>query len=264
MNKLTFAKIRQVDSLNDIAQTPWIIAHRGASGDAPENTLSAFRLAVEQGCHAIELDVRMSRDGHLVVCHDATVDRTTNGKGAIHRLTLHELQRLDAGGWFAPNYAGEGIPALEQVFQLLPAHIWVNIEVKHHYRGRIEEPLIRMLRQYERVNGAVISSFDPLCLVRLKRKEPALRAGLLFSSMWRRNQARLLLMRTELFSLHPKHHLVETKPILQLIGEGFPVFPYTINKEQEMHAALERGVAGIITDYPARLRQVLKQNLNLG
>lgn len=239
----------------------WIIAHRGASGEAPENTLAAFRLAVLQGCDAVELDVRLSRDGHVVVCHDSAVERTTNGKGAVHRLTLMELQRLDAGSWFSPEYAGESLPTLEQVFRILPPDVWVNIEVKHSYGGKIEQPLVQLIRQFGRVDRTIVSSFRYPSLSRLQRLEPELRIGLLYSSLWRRQQARMWVKSTDVYSLHPKRTLLGAKSILQAIRTGMPVFPYTINREPDMHAALDQGAAGIITDYPGRLQRVLQQRI---
>ena len=92
-----------------------IIAHRGASGYAPENTLASMELAIKLGCDAIELDIHLTKDQQIVVCHDFTVDRTTNGRGEIENLTLEDIKKLDAGSWFSDEFKGEKIPTLEEV-----------------------------------------------------------------------------------------------------------------------------------------------------
>ena len=109
---------------------PCVFAHRGASGDAPENTLSSFQLAVTQGAHAVELDAKLSQDGHIIVIHDRTLKRTTNGSGYVHKTKFDDLRKLDAGSWFDPQFSGEKIPTLEQVLEALKGRIGVNIEIK--------------------------------------------------------------------------------------------------------------------------------------
>src|SRR5712692_10539889 len=98
-------------------RTVWVVAHRGASGHAPENTLAAFRKAVALGATFIETDLQLSRDAHFVAIHDEAVNRTTNGQGAVHGMTLTELRRLDAGSWFGSDFAGERIPTLEEILE---------------------------------------------------------------------------------------------------------------------------------------------------
>src|SRR3972149_9393656 len=106
-----------------------VIAHRGFSGQAPENTLASFKKARELGSDMIELDVRFSKDGHMVVMHDDTLDRTTNGRGKVADYTLKELKQLDAGSWFAPQFSDERIPNLNEVLELAKGKILVNIEI---------------------------------------------------------------------------------------------------------------------------------------
>src|SRR5689334_23229806 len=108
---------------------PVIFAHRGASAYAPENTIASFEFAVAQGTDAIELDVKLSADGHVIVHHDPTVDRTTNGKGKVKDLTLAELKTLDAGGFFSENFHGEKIPTLEEVFEAVGKRTFINVEL---------------------------------------------------------------------------------------------------------------------------------------
>src|SRR5512135_2857797 len=109
---------------------PLVIAHRGSSAYAPENTLAAFRLAAEQEADAIELDVDLTRDGHVIVMHDATVDRTTDGHGRVADLTLDEIRRIDAGAWKGAAFNGERVPLLEEVFEAVGQRMLINVEIK--------------------------------------------------------------------------------------------------------------------------------------
>jgi glycerophosphoryl diester phosphodiesterase len=107
-----------------------VIAHRGASAYAPENTLAAFQLAAEQGADAIELDVDLTRDGHVVVMHDATIERTTNGHGRVHDLALDEIRQADAGVWKGVAFKGERVPLLQEVFEAVGQQLLINVEIK--------------------------------------------------------------------------------------------------------------------------------------
>lgn len=107
-----------------------LCAHRGAMGTHPENTLTAFRAAIEVGVHMIEFDVQLTKDNKLVVIHDDTVDRTTNGTGKVSELTFEEIRELDAGSWMSPEFAGERIPTLEETLGIMPYNIWLNVHIK--------------------------------------------------------------------------------------------------------------------------------------
>ena len=107
-----------------------ICAHRGAQDSYPENTIPAFREAIRLGAHMIELDVNLTKDGHMVIMHDLTVDRTTDGKGKISELTLAEIKKLDAGGWKHPIFKGERVPTLAEALAIMPRNIWINIHLK--------------------------------------------------------------------------------------------------------------------------------------
>src|SRR5690606_9559351 len=143
-----------------------VIAHRGFSGAAPENTLAAFRKGIEIGSDMIELDVHLSRDGELVVIHDETLERTTNGKGRVADNTLMELKDLDAGSSFAPQFSGEKIPTLIEVIELAKGRVLVNIEIKNptHQRYSITELAEKTLREVKKagmIDKFIFSSFNP-------------------------------------------------------------------------------------------------------
>ncbi|RSL29882.1 glycerophosphodiester phosphodiesterase [Salibacterium salarium] len=161
------------------------IAHRGWSSKAPENTMAAFELALnEPKIDGLELDVHLTKDGVPVVIHDHTVDRTTDGHGLVKNFTAEELKELDAGSWFGDSFAGERILLLEEVLQKVKDHKYITIEMKQRrnmYNG-LEEKLIRVLREYDMVNQVLVGSFDHTSIKKIKELEPSLETGLIFMS----------------------------------------------------------------------------------
>ncbi|MGH7411421.1 MAG: glycerophosphodiester phosphodiesterase family protein, partial [Candidatus Methylomirabilis sp.] len=153
------------------------IAHRGASALAPENTMAAFEKAIELGADVIELDLHLTRDGELVVIHDDTLDRTTDGRGPVHGRSLEEIRRLDAGRWFGQAFAGERIPTLSEVLDRFAGKIPLALEVKagSAFFPGIEERLVSALRHHSAVEQTAVASFDHFALKRLKEIEPTLR-----------------------------------------------------------------------------------------
>src|SRR5690606_29171611 len=141
---------------------PLIIAHRGASAFAPENTMAAFRLAKELGADGIELDVMLSADGNLVVIHDQSVERTSNGQGKVNEMSWNELGTLDAGSKFDIRFNGEPIPLLEQVFEELGGHFLINVELKNYAtsRDQLTEKVIDLIRKMGLIESVVLFSFN--------------------------------------------------------------------------------------------------------
>ena len=151
-----------------------MIAHRGASLIAPENTLLAFRLAAELGADAIELDVKLTADGHAVIHHDRTLDRTTDGSGPLSAKTLEELQRLDAGSHLDLKFSGESIPTLRQVFHEIGDRLLMNIELTNYARpfNGLPEVVSRMIFEFDLMGRVLISSFNPIALIKMRRFAP--------------------------------------------------------------------------------------------
>jgi len=150
---------------------PWVIAHRGVPHEAPENTLVSFEWAIQQGANWIELDIHQTADEQLVVIHDETVDRTTNGTGAVRDKTLHELQVLDAGSWMDARFQNERIPTLADVLALTEGRAGVVIEVKagsSRYPG-IEQRLVQMLQRARRLDDTVVISADREAIVTIRQ-----------------------------------------------------------------------------------------------
>lgn len=243
----------------DQLKKPLVLGHRGAKGEAPENTLAAFQLAIDQHCDGVELDVHLTKDDHLVVCHDKTVDRTTDGSGAIRELTLAEIKALDAGSWYDEAFAGERIPTLNEVLDILPDNYVVNIEVKEFYEGAILEPLLEIVRARESYERIVLSSFDHKCMKQFKLAEPRIQIGLLYSNNIIDPIGYTKLMDVEVFSIHPLHRWITADEVAQAEKEGMPVYTYTVNDEEQMRQAIAKKVDGIITDYPERLHKVITE-----
>jgi glycerophosphoryl diester phosphodiesterase len=239
-------------------KNPMIIAHRGARGMAPENTLAAFRLGLSQGCEGIELDVHLTADEEIVVCHDLTLDRTTNGKGLIVEKSLSEIKTYDAGSWFGDDFKGETIPTLDEVFDLVPDTIMINVEVKYSYECRMENKLVEFLRRRNRLNHVIVSSFDHKCVRRIKQMEPEVKIGLLYQSNLLDPTAYAHSFDVEVYSLHPYFQMLDIEDVRKATENGIYVYPYTANEEKDLLQLSDFGVSGIITDFPGRLKALLK------
>jgi glycerophosphoryl diester phosphodiesterase len=234
------------------------IAHRGANSLAPENTLAAFRKAVELGSDGFELDVQFSRDGKLVVIHDEKVDRTTNGKGLVKDLTLAELKDLDAGSWFGPEFGKEKIPTLDEVlgeFQGVDLHI--NIEIKSGivlYPG-IEKAVVTRVKDSKREESVLISSFNHYSLVACRQLNPEIRIGILYMAglyePW--NYAKSL----GCYAIHPLFYGIQPEIIMGCKKAGLAIYAWTVNDPLYMAALAQGGVDAIITDRPQDLKIVL-------
>jgi len=235
-------------------------AHRGASTAAPENTLSAFRLARDMGADGIELDVQLSRDGTAVVLHDATVDRTTNGSGAVADLTLVELKALDAGIGFSSDFAGERIPTLAEVFEAVGQDLLLNLELKAmgSEPSGLEDETLSLIGRYGMENRVLISSFNPLALQRVRRAHPLLPLALLYGlSLPEAERERWVQDLRPLAALHPEHHLVDAAHLAWARGHHCAVNTWTVDKPEEMRRLLALGVEGIITNRPDLLGDIL-------
>ncbi|MDR6548981.1 glycerophosphodiester phosphodiesterase family protein [Paenibacillus qinlingensis] len=238
-------------------QKPIVIGHRGAAGEAPENTIASFALAFEQGAEGIELDVQITNDGEVVVCHDLTLDRTTNGSGLICEKSWEELKTLDAGFWFSEAFTGERIPHLRQVYELVPRGHLINVEIKHAYEGKMEKALLALLDELDRWEDTVISSFDHKLMLRIKQDQPKAKVGLLYAGNLLDHAAYAGQFGVEVNSLHPYQHSINEADIAAAAAAGLAVYPYTVNEVADYKRLISAGVTGIITDYPARLRELL-------
>jgi len=229
-----------------------VIAHRGASGHAPENTLAAFRKAVSQGAAFIETDLQLSRDAHFVAIHDATVDRTTGGHAAVHDLTLAELRRLDAGSWFGSEFAGERIPTLEEILDFSKKHdVVFYLELKPSGSWGGEHALIGALRESGEIPRAVVISFDAAILESLRKIEPTLMTGLLYEGQIEKPVERAVEIGAR--QLAVRGDLVTPALLAAARKKDLQVVCWTVNHPAHMRLLIDAGVDGIMSDYPDRL-----------
>ena len=229
------------------------IAHRGASGNFPENTVCAFRAAIDAGAEMCELDVQLSRDGAIVVIHDETVERTTDGKGEVAELTLEELKRLDAGAKFKGGAVkGERIPTLDEVFSVTSGKCGLNIELK---AGGLEHQVAQIMQARNALADSIVSSFDWEYLKNIQQLHFNIRIGLLAEEKPVDLMMNAVAMRAH--SINPRWDMVTSDLCKAAHERGLKVYTWTVDADARMRALIAYGVDGIMTNYPERLRKVV-------
>lgn len=228
------------------------IAHRGDSGNFPENTAAAFRAAADAGADMCELDVQATRDGAVVVMHDDSVDRTTDGAGAVAALTLAEMKRLDAGSWRGERFAGERVPTLEEVFAAVGGRLGLNIEIKE---GAVERRVCEIIRANRALENSLVSSFEWGALRAVREIDPQVRVALLAEE----DPARLLDAASAMgaYAVNPRFDMTTVEFCADAHARGLAVLVWTVDAPEAMRILISYGVDGIMTNYPARLREVL-------
>jgi len=255
--------------MNRFLQTrpaPLVIAHRGSAAHAPENTLAAFVLAADQNADAIELDAKATRDGHVVVMHDPTVDRTTDGHGQVSDLTLAEIRKLDAGSNFDPRFKGERVPLLEEVFDAVGQRVLINVELTNYTsRGDgLELKAIDLIARHQIEERVILSSFNPFGLRKVKLNQPGLACGLLYSAdqPFYLRYGRPAFLIPHLEAHHPHYTQVTSAFVGRLHARGQKVNTWTVNDAVAIRAAAVAGVDGLIGDDPILIRQVMGRSGN--
>jgi glycerophosphoryl diester phosphodiesterase len=232
---------------------PVIFAHRGASAHAPENTIAAFELALAQQADAIELDVKLSADGQVIVIHDSTVDRTTNGHGKVQDMTLAELKALDAGSFRGSQFAGERIPTLENVFDAMGRRTFINIELKNHksHGEDLVETVCMLVKKHQMQKYVMFSSFFPNALSKAHSYLPNVPRGLLalngFLGIWARSFGFSF---GKYDALHPNLQDFTQEEVTRVHRLKRRVHVYTVNKEEDVRRLFKWGVDGVFTDDP--------------
>jgi glycerophosphoryl diester phosphodiesterase len=247
-----------------------VIGHKGASALAPENTLASFKKAIELGVDMIELDVRNTKDEQIVVIHDETLDRTTNGTGFIHDYTLEEIKSLDAGSWFDPKFRDEKVPTIKEVLDLVAGRCKVLIEIKHmdhpHYED-FAEKLIEIIKQekdgykwiilqtYENQYLEAAHNFDDSVQTKkmLIGEESTPLLAFYIETRVHLGRAKL---GDRLTALNPEYTTLSTRRVFRMHAHGFKVYAYPVNKREEMVKMMHMGVDGIITDHPEIMMQL--------
>lgn len=242
-----------------------VIAHRGFSGEAPENTLVALRKAMDLGADMAEIDVGLTLDGHVVLLHDETLDRTTDGKGLLSDATLDQVQRLDAGSWFDTKYTGEPVPTLAEALDLVRGKMLLNVEIKSEAvtdtaEGGIAHKVLQLVHERDMLDEIVISSFNPRALTHARHLDADVRTASLYNRDVHKGQGPLEVMAavgSNGFNI--SHRLITRKMVEACHRHDRPVAIYTVNNEKKMRRMIEMGVDALFTDYPDRLQKVLEE-----
>lgn len=268
---------------------PLVIAHRGASGVAPENTLAAFSLAVALGADGVEMDVQMSADGEPVVIHDSRVNRTTSGTGRVSRLTLDQIKRLDGGSWFErrlsrhpraraiiarisaeggsvpPCYSGEPVPSLGDVLALLkPAglkRIYVELKGGPQTKQALLRSVLELVREHGLVSSTTVLSFDHDIVRDVRKSSDQVRTAALFPARGRRLMSTRSIIRSaesagvDEVALH--YGLATRRSVAALHERGLSVSVWTANSKLAMHRIVASGADAIMTNFPNRLREIV-------
>ena len=203
----------------------------------------------------IELDVMLSRDREIVVIHDATLERTTNGQGAVRNYKLEELKRLDAGSWFGPEYAGQKIPTLTEVFELVGQRLLVNVELKGSGRAQSELPakVVEIARRFSLSERVIFSSYNPWQLRQIGSFLPSAKLGLLLHPGWLGAVAKVFYKPIiSPWAYHPHYKSVTPEFFKRAALEERPVLAYTVNRSADIRRLCRLGICGIITDDPVK------------
>jgi glycerophosphoryl diester phosphodiesterase len=242
------------------ARQPLIFAHRGASKVAPENTLPAFEAAIGLGADGVELDVQYSSDGALVIFHNDTLEKTSDGTGRVTAHTLSELRALDAGSWFASGFAGTRIPTLDEALDLMKGRLLVNVELKvlGSLRSDMGADAVKAIRAHGMADQVVISSFNPFALRQAKGAGPEIECALLLAHDlpgWMRWSVTRRYSRAD--GLHPDFEMVDEAYMAQVRKLGMPVRVWTVDDETEMRRLIALGVDAIVTNVPDVLAAIM-------
>lgn len=238
-----------------------IVAHRGASGNNPENTLRAFQMALDIGVDEIELDLRSTRDGHLVVMHDATVDRTTDGTGAIGELTFDEIKALDAGRVFGERFRGERVPTWEETLDLVRGKVRLNVHLKEggNPDGEYERKVVKALRAFRMIDDSILACNDDSVGI-FAEIDPGIACRIFPNNRspedYIRSSEEMGLRTTQ-----PGRDMT-TPDFVQLAhGSGLGVHVFYADTPEDMRTYIGMGVDGILTNYPERMKEVIAETV---
>ena len=235
------------------------VAHRGASGNYPENTLLAFRKALEIGVDEIELDLYFTKDEHLVVMHDSTVDRTTDGAGAIADLTLAEIKALDAGSPFNERFQGERVPTWEESLALVQGKVRLNVHLKEggHPAGRYERKVAKALRDFQMVEASILACNDESVGI-FAEIDPAIECRIFRGN---RTPEEYIQKSVEmgLRTMQPGRDITTRDFVQKAHAAGRILHVFYADTPEDMRAYIEIGIDGILTNYPERLKSILAE-----
>ena len=241
-----------------------VISHRGANKLAPQNTIAAFKKAIELGCDGFETDVHLSSDGHIVICHNYDIDETSDGTGRINQMTLEQLRARDFGSYFSPEFAGERLPVLEEFLEVAKVLKVINIEIKPPLDGNmaIVDKTLDMVEAFGLTDKLLVSSFSDAVLIRTKKLNSSVKTGLLYDP----NSEKIEEIFEDPFgfalnigcdALHPVYIYIDEDYIQIAHSKGLEVNPWTCNTPRVINTLLAMDVDGLITDVPDEARRLI-------
>jgi glycerophosphoryl diester phosphodiesterase len=246
--------------------SPYVIAHRGISGKAPENTMAAFEAAVATpGIDMIELDVRLTRDGEVVALHDRTLQRTSTGNGSARSYTAAELKQFDAGSWFSPEFSAQRIPTLREVIDLVRDRCWLNIEIKSDFfhrepEGLLERSVVETVKEAAYEEHVLYSSFNHRLIANVKRMYPHTATGVIYN-IWHdfgRLPSKLAGRANASVFVCGRYELTPAM-LRDARAHGLAVYVYTLNSRTDVRKTVELGVDGILSDVADEIVPFVKQ-----
>jgi glycerophosphoryl diester phosphodiesterase len=240
----------------DFADYPLLFGHRGCSKAAPENTLASFKKLLENKIPGLELDVQLCASGEIVVFHDLNIKRITGMDALVSELSLEEIKKLDAGSWFDKSFAGEKIPTLDEVFELLGENVYYDIEIKHKRRkhGDLEKKLVEKIHQWNFQNRVIISSFNPVAVLGIRESDPLLNTAVIYTN-WKELPWYLhtgggkYICKPNI--LKPTRHKIN--PFSMFLNkkiQGYSVVTWTEDDPVKAEKFINLGVDGIVTNVP--------------
>lgn len=262
-----------IGKLNATEMNYATIAHRGASGYAPEHTLAAYRTAIRMNADYIEIDLQMTKDGELIAMHDETVNRTTSGRGSIKYLTLEEIKALDAGSWFndknpmyaREEYTSERVPTLREIFETFgkDTHYLLEIKSPEHNPGIVEK-LWALMEEFKLTGQVAIQSFNEQSLRKIREWDKEMK---LFQLIWYNSHAfisdsSLDEIRSYANGIGANFLEINENYVTKVKNAGLLMYPYTVNYQVNMDKAMQWGVDGIHTNYPDRFKEVIEEYNN--
>ncbi len=249
-------------------RTVEVIAHRGGSRLAPENTLAAFQNAIDLGVDMIEIDVEQTSDSVVVVIHDSKVDRTTNGKGSVDSLSFDYIRTLDAGSWFDKSFENEKIPTLDEVLDLINGKVKLLIEIKEGSERypEIEQKTVNVVQNYNAYSWVIVQSFNKKAIDRVRRLDKGVKTFYLLGRNFDEYYAELrsdnnpeLKLNYDGIAVH--HSKLSPESVDSVKQFGLEVYTWTVDEVDEMKKMMDAGVDGIITDSPDKLINLLESGI---
>ncbi len=239
---------------------PIVLAHRGDLAHAPENTLPSFQQAIQKGADGVELDVKLTADEHVIVIHDPTLERTTNGKGRVASFNLEDIRKLDAGSWFNEKFRGTKVPLLEEVFEVVGKDRLINIELTNYSTPRdgLVDKVCELIKRHNNPSQIIFSSFFASNLKRSAQLLPEIPRGLLampgIAGVWARSFG---FMFGDYQALHPYISSVSREQVQRVHRLNRRVHVWTANTPVEASKLRDYGVDGLFTDDPLTVLQAL-------